>query len=580
MTLDEAVGYVTTTEPVFEVETVDIQGVHFRAFKNIPPHVRALLQASRQAQADGTADYLVFHGERCTYDEFIIEINTVAEKLKRHYNVEKGTPVGIAMRNCPEYLVLIMAIASLGGVTVFLNAWWTTEELEYALKDSCARLIFADEERCKILFPLVKDMELTLIGVRDGETFTEPNYSGLINGATTIQAPETPIDTDDDFAIMYSSGTTGHPKGVVQTHRGAMNAVFTWLMQAAMEPLINPPAADAPTPPRPAVLIVTPLFHVTATHPLFLLSMPAGAKVVLMEKWDAITAAQTIEKEKITRFLGVPTQSFELAQAAKTLGISLESLNYIGSGGAKRPPAQVASLADTFPDADVATGWGMTETNANGIGMIGNDYLERPGGAGRLYPPIQELRFVDEEGHDAPPGSLGEITVKSPCNMRCYLNKPDATAEVLQDGWLRTGDLGVIDGEGYVTIVDRRKNIIIRGGENIACLDVEEALHRHPTVIEACVFSVPDDRLGEVVGAAIQTDGKQTLTDFDLTRFLCEHIAKFKVPGHIWMQTTPLPRGATEKIDRRALRDLCLASLDEKKATREFAEPIAGDAHI
>ncbi|MEO9778250.1 MAG: class I adenylate-forming enzyme family protein [Sedimentitalea sp.] len=580
LTLDEAARHLTATQPVFELETVDIRGVQYRAFKNIPPHARALLQASRQAQGEGSAEYLVLNEERWSFDEFITEINTVANALERQFSVKNGTPVAIAMRNCPEYLVLIMAIASLGGVTVFLNAWWTTEELKYALGDSQARIVLADAERCQKLFPLTDEMELSVIGVRDGESLTEPRYYDLIRTTTTAEAPDTPIDTDDDFAIMYSSGTTGHPKGVVQTHRGAMNAVFTWLMQAAMAPLINPPAPDAKTPPRPAVLVVTPLFHVTATHPLFLLSMPAGAKIVLMEKWDPIKAAQIIEREEITRFLGVPTQSFELAQAARTLGISLESLDYIGSGGAKRPPAQVASLNEAFPNAEVATGWGMTETNANGIGMVGNDYVNRPGSAGRLYPPIQDLRFVDEDGQDVSPGSIGEITVKSPCNMRCYLNKPEATAEVLQDGWLRTGDLGYMDEDGFVTIVDRRKNIIIRGGENIACLDVEEALHRHPAVVEACAFSVPDDRLGEVVGAAAQIDKSKTATDQDLIRFLSEHIAKFKVPERIWMQATPLPRGATEKIDRRALRDQCLASLDEKKTAREFAKPIAGDAHI
>ncbi|MDU9003263.1 class I adenylate-forming enzyme family protein [Sedimentitalea todarodis] len=492
ISLNEAVRRVTMTKPGFEVETVEIRRVHYRAFKNI-------------------------------------------------------------------------AIASLGGVTVFQNAWWTTEELKYVFEDSRAPLVFADAERCKRLMPLVNEMDLTVIGVRDAETLTEACYSDLINRASIAHAPDILIDTDDDFAIMYSSGTTGHPKGVVQTHRGAMNAVHTWLMQAELAPLINPPTPDASTPHRPAALIVTPLFHVTATHPLFLLSIPAGAKLMLMEKWDAITAARLVESEKITRFLGVPTQSIELARAAKTLDISLESLDNIGSSGAKRPPAQVADIANAFPDADVATGWGMTETNTNGIGMVGDEYVRRPGVSGRLCPPIQELKFVDESGQDVPPGSLGEITVESPCNMRCYLNKPDATAEVFQDGWLRTGDLGYIDDEGYVTIVDRRKNIIIRGGENIACLDVEKALHRHPAVIEACAFSVPDERLGEIVGAVVQTERGQPVTHDDLTRFLGEHIAPFKVPGHIWMQATPLPRGATKKTDRRTLREQCLATLDDRK---------------
>jgi long-chain acyl-CoA synthetase len=564
MSFREASRHLTLNEPIFELSNVEIRGIQYRAFKNIPPHTRALMQASWEAQDNGQADYLVFGDQRWTFDVFMNDVYRTAHVLAMRFGVVKNTRVAIAMRNCPEYLVLIMAISSLGGVTVFLNAWWTTEELNYALDDSQAKLIFADADRYQRLKPLSHAQEVTLVGVRDGETLSKIRFSDLMSDVENKPAPDVEIDTDDDFAIMYSSGTTGHPKGVVQTHRGAMNAVFTWLMQAAMAPLIDPPEPNAPAPLRPAAIIVTPLFHVTATHPLFLLSMPAGAKLAVMAKWDANEAARIVDREKITRFLGVPTQSADLIEAAQSLGLSLDSLDYLGSGGAKRPPAQVETLARSFPKANVATGWGMTETNANGIGMAGDDYLKRPESAGRLYPPIQEMKLIGENGREVPLGAFGEITVKSPCNMRCYLNKPKATADVLQDGWLRTGDLARMDAEGFVTIVDRRKNIIIRGGENIACLDVEAALHRHPAIAEACVFSIPHERLGEVVGAAVQIRAGQSLTTDDLTRFLVEHIAQFKLPAQVWMQSSPLPRGATDKIDRRSIRANCLASLGKK----------------
>lgn len=563
MTPEAAVLHVTTTNPLFELTTATIRGTQFRVFKNIPPHARALLHASRPAQAEGAADYLVFQDERWTFDEFTNDVHRMAHVLEREFDVSKGVPVAIAMRNYPELLVLVMAIASIGAVTVFVNAWWTTEELDYALRDSGAKLIFADKDRLQRIEPLVADLELILVGVRDGEGLAQMSYSGLLADCNDTSAPDVEIDTDDDFAVMYSSGTTGHPKGVVQTHRGAMNAVFTWLMQGVMAPLLNPPEEGAPPAPRPSVLIVTPLFHVTATHPMFLLSMPAGAKLALMYKWDATEAVRIVEKEKITRFLGVPTQSAELLQASDAMGVSLETLDYIGSGGAKRPAAQVADLARKFPKADIATGWGMTETNAVGIGMAGPDYVARPGSAGRLHPPVQELKFLDDNGNEVPVGEIGEITVKSPCNMRCYLNKPEATAEVLRDGWLRTGDLGFIDSEGYVTISDRKKNIIIRGGENISCLDVEGALHRHPAVAEACAFSLPHDRLGETVGACVQTRPGHSTSQEELNAFLADHIARFKIPERIWLQSSPLPRGATDKTDRRALRAQCLKTIAE-----------------
>ncbi|MDK3072650.1 class I adenylate-forming enzyme family protein [Sedimentitalea sp. JM2-8] len=566
MTPEAAVQHVTTTNPLFELTTATIRGTQFRVFKNIPPHARALLHASRAAQADGAADYLVFQDDRWTFDEFTNEVHRMAHVLERDFAVTKGIPVAIAMRNYPELLILVLAIASIGAVTVFVNAWWTTEELDYALRDSDARLVFADKDRVERIQPLVADLGLTLVGVRDGEGLAGKSYSDLLAACADTTAPDVEIDTDDDFAVMYSSGTTGHPKGVVQTHRGAMNAVFTWLMQAVMAPLVNPPEDDAPPAPRPSVLIVTPLFHVTATHPMFLLSMPAGAKLALMYKWDATEAVRIVEKEKITRFLGVPTQSAELLQASEALGFSLETLDYIGSGGAKRPAAQVEDLARKFPNADIATGWGMTETNAVGIGMAGPDYVARPGSAGRLHPPVQDLKFLDENGHEVPTGEIGEITVKSPCNMRCYLNKPEATAEVLRDGWLRTGDMGFIDSDGYVTISDRKKNIIIRGGENISCLDVEGALHRHPAVAEACAFSLPHDRLGETVGACVQTRPGQSTSQEELNAFLADHIARFKIPERIWIQASPLPRGATDKTDRRALRAQCLESIAETGA--------------
>ena len=571
MTLEEAVAHVTTTNPTFEVTEAEIRGTNFRVFKNIPPTVPALLKASRETQGNGTAEYLVFQDERWTYDAFCSEINRVARALRDDLGVQPGQPVAIAMRNYPELLMLMMAISSVGGVVVFLNAWWTTEELDYALRDSAARVVFVDGPRLDRLALLSGPLDLTLIGVRDAEGRTDTSFAALRDGVADDGWIDHPIDTDDDFAIMYSSGTTGHPKGVVQTHRGAVNAVFTWLMQAVMAPLMDPPAPDTPEAPRPSVLVVTPLFHVTATHPMFLLSLPAGAKLAMLYKWDAEEAVRVIDSEKITRFLGVPTQSAELMLASERMGIDLPSLDYMGSGGAKRPAAQVAQLAKRFPNAKPATGWGMTETNANGIGMIGDDYIKNPGAAGRLYPPVQEVRFLDDDGNDVPVGKLGEITVKSPCNMRCYLNKPDATAEVLQDGWLRTGDLGVIDADGVITILDRKKNIIIRGGENIACLDVAGALHRHPDVIEACAFSIPDDRLGEIVGAGVQLRAGAQVTQAEIQDFLKEHIAGFKIPEHIWFRDGPLPRGATDKLDQRALRAECLKLMEADAAGKESA---------
>ncbi|MBT6508705.1 MAG: acyl--CoA ligase [Marinovum sp.] len=571
--INNAVSEIMSSNKTFAVETETIRGINYPVFKNAPQNLCEMLKRSFSSHDDGKAEYLVYQNERWSYDAFCADIKKVAWHLQKEFSVKKGTPVAIAMRNYPEFIILVMAISALGAKVVFLNAWWTTKELKYALEDSSAKLVFADGPRTNSIEPLVKDLNLQIIAVRDAEAFWPTRFSDFLKSTTVAKWPEANIEPEDDFSIMYSSGTTGHPKGIILTHRGAINAVYTWLMQPAIAQIIDPPEnLQNSSSVKPSVLVVTPLFHVTATHPMFLLSLAAGAKICLMHKWDAEVAVRIIRDEKVTRFLGVPTQSAELMAAAHSMAEPLDTLDFLGSGGAKRPATQVAELHKAFPSTQLATGWGMTETNAVGIGLIGDEYLDHPGAAGRLQPPLQEIKFLSENGQEVSPGEVGEITVKSVCNMRGYLNQPDATKDVLTDGWLKTGDLGMIDADGIITIVDRKKNIVIRGGENIACLDVEGALHRHPSVLEACVFSLPDDRLGEIVGAGVQIQKENTVTTKELQDFLLQHIAHFKIPQHIWLQIEPLPRGATDKIDRRGLQQRCLSDLQAQSETNDGRE--------
>lgn len=560
-----AVRQITATDARFAVGEVEIRGITYRVFRNAPASLREMMQRAAAAHDDG--DFVVYQDERMNYSAFCDRTNRLAHAMVRDLGVGPGDRVAIAMRNYPELVLLMMAAASVGAVVVPVNAWWTADELEYAFGDCGTRLCFADAPRAERVRGFAARLGVTLIGVRDGEGVTGRGLSALEVGAPDATWPDVPIAADDDFAIMYSSGSTGHPKGVVLTHRGSINAVMTWALGGLVGRMMTEAAGGMPpAEAKPSVLICTPLFHVTATHPLWLQAIAIGSRVVLLRKWDPEEAVRTIEREGVTRMVGVPTQTIELKAAARRMGAGLSTLQFLGSGGAKRPPAQVGEIIEAFPDKIFATGWGMTETCAVGIGYSGPDYVARPGAAGRLQPPLQDMKICDDAGVELPNGEIGELVVKSPCNMRCYLNLPDETAKVLKDGWLHTGDLGWRDDEGVYTIVDRKKNIIIRGGENIAALEVEEAIHRHPDVIEASCFPVPDGRLGEVVGAGVMVREGAILSGDTLNAFLGQSLAAFKLPAHVWFQTAPLPRGATDKIDRRALAARCIGALQTRQS--------------
>ncbi|MEO0361378.1 MAG: AMP-binding protein, partial [Pseudomonadota bacterium] len=549
--------HVTATDPRFALTRAEVRGVELPVFANAPTSLRELQKIGREIHAG--RDYIVYEGERIGYDDWVEETWCVAAALRDRFGVGPGDRVAVAMRNYPEYLTLLMAIPAIGAVVVMVNAWWTTEELEYGFADSGAKLVFADGPRAERIAPFAERRGLKTVWVRDAAPEGAPTWDAMLADAPNAAEPDAQIEPDDDFAIMYSSGSTGHPKGVILTHRGAISATYSWLMGFSLIPLMmeEPPAPKAD---RQTILLATPLFHITATHPCFLLSIPLGAKLVMMRKWDAEEAVRLVREEEVTRFLAVPTMAQDLALAARRLGLDLPTLSNLGAGGAKRPPAQVAEQQEALPGVAVASGYGMTETNALGVGIQGEDYLAKPNAAGRLYPPLQEIKIVDDEGGALPTGEVGEICLKSATAMRGYLNQPEATAETLREGWVHTGDLGWLDDEGYLTIVDRKKNIIIRGGENISGLEVEAAIHRHPAVLEAAVFPAPDDRLGEVVGAQIRLREGAALAEDDLAAFLSDILAKFKIPERIWWAEGPLLRGATDKIDRRAIAKACIGA--------------------
>ena len=555
MDFNQAVQKVLDTDELFQTEDIEIRGTFYKAFNKVPADLKELLDYGKTVRE--WEEFIVYEKEKISYLDFCDQVSRVSSFLQKEVGIKKGDKVAIAMRNYPEYLAILMAVASIGGIVVFVNAWWTTEEMEYGFDDSTAKVCFADKERLATIKPFAKKKSIKLFSVRYIDDPEIEKYDDIVNNFERVDLIDVDLKPDDDFAIMYTSGSTGHPKGVVLTHRGAITATFSWLMAERVGGLLADPEKLARRRAS-SVLLLSPLFHVNGSHPNFFYSIARGSKIVLMYKWDPAKAIDIISDEIITRITAVPTVVADLVQEAREQNVSLDTLEFLGAGGAKRPAAQVHVEKKALPLADIASGYGMTETNALGLGISGDEYVEKPELAGRLYPPLQEIKIVDDNDVPLPNGQLGEICLKSPANMRCYFNKKKETEAVLKDGWMHTGDLGILDDQGLVTIVDRKKNIIIRGGENISCLEVEGALQKFPGVIESVVFSVPEKRFGEEVGACINMAGGAKDKDEEISSFLRDKLAHFKIPVHYWWANRSLPRGATDKFDRIKIKELCL----------------------
>ncbi|MEZ5929327.1 MAG: class I adenylate-forming enzyme family protein [Parvularculaceae bacterium] len=546
-----AAARILAEEPMFAVGEADIRGNTYRVFKNAPPSLVGIFLFGTQF-AD--KDFLIYEDERLTFAETWERACRFANALARDFKIGKGDKVAIAMRNFPEWCISYMAIISLGAVVVPLNAWWKNEELHYGLADCGAKLVIVDDKRMERILPCKKDLGLTLILARGGGEGADHHYEELLESCWDASVPSVDIQPEDDFCIVYTSGSTGNSKGVILTHRGVVSTLLSWAFVASA--LKEARGGESLFGDNPGILLAVPLFHVTGSHSLFLMSMLIGRRVVMMYKWDPKKAVELINHHQLTNFVGVPSQSYELVDAAGDT--SMPSLLDIGSGGAKRPPEHVKLLKKKFPNANPASGYGLSETNALGCIISLDDYQKHPDSTGRPVPPVTDIKIMTEEG-EAQTGEVGEIWIRSPANFRGYLNLPEETAKSLTpDGWFKSGDLGRFDEEGFLYIVDRTKDVIIRGGENISSLEVEHRAHEFPGVAEVAAFSVPDEVLGERVGLVVYPKPGATVEPLALRDFIAAELAEFKVPERIWISPVPLPRLGTEKFDKRTVRMIAL----------------------
>lgn len=559
MTRQQALARLTATGEPYELENIEINGIPCRAFVNAPQSLRELYEVT---VSDET--YFVYEDERYSFRDMYVLACRLATCLMNDYGVTKGDRVAISMRNYPEWVVGFTAATSIGAIAVAMNAWWEAEEIEMGLADCSAKVILADRERLVRVEQRVERIDAQVIAIRPDA----PNTLGSeFNAALEAYGNDTPMPAidilpEDPATIFYTSGSTGFPKGAMATHRNILSALFSWELDGQSTLLTT-----GATPPEPAhqaaTLLAVPLFHATGSHAVYLMSYRAQRKLISMYKWDPDAAADLIEREHISSFVAPAAMTGDLVQAARRSNRDLSSLMTVGGGGAPRAPEQVRDIDEAFSTALPNTGWGMTETNAIGTGIGGNDYLEHPASSGRASA-VVDLKIVDEDGNELRAGERGELLVRGVSIIPGYWQRPEANAETFVNGWLRTGDVAYVDDEGYLYIVDRIKDLIIRGGENIGCGEVEAVLLQHPDVVEASVYAVPDERLGEEVGATVH--GETPLDEQQLRSFLAEHLAKFKIPRYLTISSEPLPRIASGKIFKREIRERAIAKLEQHSA--------------
>ncbi|MCH2568472.1 MAG: acyl--CoA ligase [Pseudomonadales bacterium] len=555
LTRAEAIAEVTATG-TYELVEQDIRGVPCRVFVNAPQNLHALFNSNRSDN-----EFYIYENERYTFEDMYQRGAKLGRFLVEELGIEKGDRVAISLRNYPECVVAFEAVTSIGGIAMCMNALWEADELEYGLLHGGAKAIVADQERLDRVAQCNNLGELKVITVRANNAPEGSTPIADILSSEETDMPNVDVSPDDDATILYTSGSTGHPKGVVSSHRNVISALFSWELDGAvgmhmLRKRLESEGKEVPTaeppPYPPAMLLGVPLFHVAGSHAVMLQSFRSQRKIVAMYKWNAEKGAELIEQERISAFTAPAAMTGDMIEVAKKTDRDLSSLRSVGGGGAPRAPEQVKNLAKTFGSGSPGTGWGMTETNAIGTGIGGEDYLNHPESSGKCSP-VLDMRIMDDEGNLHESGVRGELLIRGSSMFREYWDRPDANDESFIDGWFRTGDVATIDEEGYLYIVDRIKQLVIRGGENISCGEVEAAILEHPDVMEASVYGVPDERMGEEVGVSLFAKGD--LSEDELSGFLVSRLAKFKIPKYYRFSSDALPRIASGKINKRSLRE-------------------------
>ena len=554
--LNSAWQELTAPGQMFEVKTIEVRGAPMRSYALAPGSLRDIWLSTA-----GFADreYLIYQDERCTYSQAQEFTASIANWLSQQ-GVQPGDRVAIAMRNYPEWMLAYWAVVSMGAVVVGMNAWWVPHEMDFALKDSTPKVLICDKERL-IRFEEIRndfpDLVVTAVRLTEEAPANVVDWVEVIN--TEAVMPEVAIDPDDDACVFYTSGTTGTPKGAQLTHRGCvsnlMNIGFAKSVQgAALKKAGIEPTGAMEANALNVALVATPLFHVTGNNCVAQSIALVGGKLIHMYKWDAAEALRIIETEKVTAFSAVPMMAREMLIHPDFASRDTSSLKSMGGGGAAVQPDLTKKMDEAMEDAAPSAGYGMTETCGIISALSGEYLVDRPASVGRALPTF-EAKCVDDAGNTVAQGGTGELWVRGACVIKGYVNRPEATAESITDGWLHTGDIAYMDEDNFIFLVDRAKDMVLRGGENVYCAEVENAVFAQDAVAECVVFAVDDDRLGEEVAAAIYLKEGASADVSAIREQLKTVLASYKIPRYIWLLDEPLPRNASGKFIKRDIRD-------------------------
>lgn len=553
VTRAEAIEFLTGPGQPFELETVRVHGIPVRAFKNAP---RTLVEVWERAATRGDIPYFIYGDEVLSCAEADRQVRGLASWLQTQ-GVRQGDRVAVGMRNYPEWALAHWAIQHVGAITVSLNAWWLPEEMRYALSDSGTTAVIVDGERLdRLRDDLLADLAIgSVVGVRcPPRTGVTPWHEAVATPSSILTVPA--IRPDDDATILYTSGTTGFPKGAAGSHRNYITNVWNGLFSAALATHMAGGQVAMPATPanRPVAMTTFPYFHVAGLCGVIQHTHNGGV-IVSQYKWDPVEAMELIEKHRITAFGGVPTVVRSLLEHPRLPEFDVSSLSSIGQGGAPVAPDSIATIESRFAGKVApGNGYGLTETTGAVIGNSGAAYFARKDSVGLPYVGT-DVRIVAEDGTDCAPGVIGEIWMRGPNNVRGYWNKPDETAKAFTDGWFHSGDAGYVDGDGYIYVVDRIKDMVLRGGENVYCVEVETALFELDDVRDCAVIGLPHPSLGEEVAAVlVGRHADSAARQVEIETHLKGRLAPYKVPSRIFWHAGELPRNATGKVLKKELR--------------------------